>query len=456
MSRLGASILEALVLEHGREEVVRRLADPFWFQALGAVLGMDWHSSGITTSVMGALKAGLAENGPALGIWICGGRGRHSRKTPEELLRVGDRTGLDGEKLAGASRLTAKVDNCAVQDGFQIYQHSFVVTAAGEWAVVQQGMNPSLGLARRYHWLSSHVRSFVEEPHEAIVGEPGRGAVLNLTDRQASAARDLCQELAVERPEEVVSLLRRLRDRGPQLSFDEPAPPLDLPALEAAPRLTLPSHHAVRAADVDLRRLQAVLRTAAERDTNDFSDLLLVPGLGPRTVQALALTAEVVYGAPSRFRDPARFAFAHGGKDGHPHPVPLRVYDETLRTLRDALARTKLGRTDKLEAFRRLDARVRAAEQSPPGLAEEMGSGGPDLAAITANEWRRSPEWGGRTAAGPRLTRAASHGPARPAARGQGDLFGASGSIGSAGAAAPPGESTPPRGARPGSTEGPP
>ncbi len=395
MSRLSVAIVEAMLVEHGRAEVLRRLADPFWFQAFGAVMGMDWHSSGITTSVMGALKSGLSDRSHDLGIWVCGGRGRHSRRTPEELRAVGERTGLDGDRLASTSQLTAKVDNCAVQDGFQIYLHSFVLSADGDWAVIQQGMSADNGLARRYHWLSEHVQSFVQDPHEAIVGTPHDSDVLNLTDRRAELAREACGELAVVHSDEVLRVLRRLRESGPQLRLDDPEDrageplPGGLGSLSGAPHLRLPAHHEVRASDVQLRRLHGVLHTAADRDTRDFADLLQLPGMGPRAVQSLALVSEVVYGAPSRFQDPARFAFAHGGKDGHPHPVPLHVYDETLRTLRQALDRARLGRSDRLEAFRRLDARVRAAQ--------DQVRGGPSLEHIAEKERRRAPGYGGRT-----------------------------------------------------------
>jgi len=365
MTNLAGLIIEAIVEDAGPHHVLTRLSDPFWFQAFGAVLGMDWHSSGITTSVLGALKRSLADRQDALGLYVCGGRGRHSRKTPDELLAVANRTGLDGDELATTSRLVAKVDNNALSDGHQIYLHSFIVTQDGHWVVIQQGMAPDRGTARRYHWRSDLVTSFVEEPHEGIVG-PNQGVILNLTDRRAAAARQAMCDLTRQPPQDVTNELRRIR------------------------HLDLPAHHDIRVSDVLLNRLQATLVTAAQRPIEDLTDLLLVPGLGPRTVQALALVSEVVYGAPSRFDDPARFAFAHGGKDGHPHPVPLKVYDQSIATLRAALDRAVIGRTDKIEAFRRLDRQVRMVERS--GVID-----GPDLNEIMEHELLAAPGFGGRT-----------------------------------------------------------
>jgi hypothetical protein len=339
MARLGRVVVEALVLEYGRDEVLRRLADPFWFQSLGCVMGMDWHSSGITTSVIGALKRGLAPVAHELGIFVCGGRGRHSRATPAELAAVGARTGQDGDALARKSRLVAKVDSAAVQDGFDLYLHAFIVTADGAWTVVQQGMNAGRRQARRYHWLWERAGSFVEEPHAAIAGIP-QGTILNLTDRRAAGARTAEVALAIG-PAELVT--------------------------DALARLEMPAHHDVRAEDIDLRRLAGALQVAAERGPRDFPELLLTPGIGARTLFALALVAEVIHGAPSRFADPARFSLAHGGKDGHPFPVPLRVYDETLRVLRGAVDRARLGQDDRLAALRRLDDQARLAEAAAEG-----------------------------------------------------------------------------------------
>jgi uncharacterized protein len=334
MTKLGTAITETIVHDYGRSAFLSRLSDPFWFQAFGAVMGMDWHSSGITTSVMGALKRGLAPKANELGLYVCGGRGRFSRNTPNELRSIAERRGFDGEALVRTSRLTARVDNNAIADGFQIYLHSFVVTSDGEWAVVQQGLNTNNGLARRYHWHSASVRDFVAEPHTAIFGE-NQGTIMNLVDAHAGRAQSAMLEMAGERPEKTLAEARHLR---------------------------MPSHHEVHARDVDLKRLGAVLAIAYEKDLKDFADLLLVEKLGPRTLQSLALVAEVVHGAPSRFNDPARFSFAHGGKDGHPHPVPLKTYDESLNFLRSSLDAAKVGDRDKLDGFRCLERFVRTVE----------------------------------------------------------------------------------------------
>ena len=334
MTKLGTAITEIIILNYGTSAFLSRLSDPFWFQAFGAVMGMDWHSSGITTSVMGALKRGLAPKANELGLYICGGRGRFSRDTPNELRSIAERRGFDGEALVRTSRLTARVDNNAIADGFQIYVHSFVVTSDGEWAVVQQGLNDNNGMARRYHWHSASVRDFVAEPHTAIVGE-NQGSIMNLVDANAGRAQSAMLEMAHEHPDKTLIEARHLR---------------------------MPSHHAVHARDVDLKRLGAVLAIAYEKDLKNFADLLLVEKLGPRTLQSLALVAEVVHGAPSRFNDPARFSFAHGGKDGHPHPVPLKTYDESLNFLRSSLDAARVGDRDKLDGFRRLERFVRTVE----------------------------------------------------------------------------------------------
>jgi hypothetical protein len=370
MARLGRVLVEALVLEYGRDEVLRRLADPFWFQSLGCVMGMDWHSSGITTSVLGALKRGLAPVEAELGLHVCGGRGRHSRRTPDELRALGDKLSLDATGLVRASRLVAKVDSAAVQDGFDLYLHSFVVTDDGKWAVVQQGMNPGKRQARRYHWLWDRAGSFVDQPHAAIEGEPNPLPIVNLTDRAAEPARQATLSLAVSDPAGVVTQLGRV--------------------------LEMPGHHDVRADNLDRRRLGATLHVAAQQGPASFPELLLTPNIGQRTLFALALVAEVLHGTPSRFSDPARFAFAHGGKDGHPFPVPLTVYDETLRTLRRAVDSARLGQNDKLAALRKLDEQCRLAEAAADGkdlpIAPALA-----LSAVIAHERRVSPRLGGRT-----------------------------------------------------------
>ena len=335
MAKLGLAITEAIITEYGKAEVLRRLSDPFWFQSLGAVMGMDWHSSGITTSVMGALKNAVNPRAKELGIYICGGKGKFSRNTPEELVAIGERTGLDGHHLVRCSKLSAKVDNTALQDGFQLYTHNFIVSNEGQWTVVQQGMRAGSATARRYHWHSSSLLSFVEEPHTGICGV-NQGEILNMVAREALPARQAIMEMSRESPERMIAETQKL---------------------------VLPAHHDVRSKDIDLKRLGAVLWLAHEKKPAGFEDLLLLEGVGPRTLQSLALVSEVIYGSPSRFQDPARFSFAHGGKDGHPFPVPIQVYDETISTLQTAVYKAKLGQSEKQDALKKLHEMAQRAEK---------------------------------------------------------------------------------------------
>ena len=361
MTSLGTAITEAVVYDYGTSAFLSRLSDPFWFQALGAVMGMDWHSSGVTTSVMGALKRGLAPRANELGLYVCGGRGRFSRNTPAELRHIADRRGLDGEALVRTSRLTARVDNNAINDGFQIYLHSFVLAASGEWVVVQQGLNDQTGMARRYHWHSASVSDFVIAPHTGIVGE-NQGTIMNLVDAQAKPAQSSLLQIANEKPETTLAAARHLR---------------------------MPAHHDVRGSNIDLKRLGAVLAVAYDREFHDFAELLLLEKLGPRTLQSLALVAEVVHGTPTRFADPARFSFAHGGKDRHPFPVPLKTYDESVSFLRSALDTAKLGGKEKLEGLRRLERFVNTVEKTFEPRA--------DFDAVKAHEKGISPSLNGRS-----------------------------------------------------------
>ena len=400
MSKLGAVICEAIVIEYGRDELLRRLAHPFWFQSFGAVMGMDWHSSGITTSVIGALKRGLGPRAHELGLHVCGGRGRHSRNTPGELLAIGERTGLDGAALAKTSRLVAKVDSAAVQDGFDLYLHGFIVADDGKWVVVQQGMCGERKQARRYHWLSEGLTSFLDDPHAAVEG-PRRGNIVNLADRRAERSRQaqlgLLREIGAEGVAREWSRIVKpapIAPVGPQTDLFASSEPL--------PHLVMPDHHDVRASDVVARRLHGALAAAAENGPRDFTELLQQPGVGARTVFALAQVAEVLHGTPCRFTDPARFSFAHGGKDRHPFPVPTRVYDHTLATLKIAVRNAKLGCEEQLQALRRLDAQARALER---------GARGPSVEALIARELHHSHAYGGRSVFGWEPVPAASSAP---------------------------------------------
>lgn len=405
MMRLGTLIIEALVLKYGKKEVLIRLSDPLWFQSLGAVLGMDWHSSGITTSVMYALKRGLNRRAKELGIVVCGGRGKYSRRTPEELQILADMTGMDGNKLINCSKLAAKVDGTALQDGFQLYQHNFILSDQGDWTVVQQGMNVSEKKARRYHWSSEKLRSFVENPHTGVTGE-NQGLILNLTDINASSTRSKILSLTQENPDRIIREVKKMGgSESLQLELFDDAEKNKNPSsnqnnisnewqktqilIKNDRNLVMPSHHEIRAEDVDLKRLGAVLATAYESENTDFVSLLLTPGLGPRTLQSLTLVSEVIYGTPSRFTDPARFSFAHGGKDGHPFPVTTKIYDESIRILGESIEESKMGYSEKSECLYRLEKTARYVEENCEPEA--------DFDALIAHEREHSKEWGGRT-----------------------------------------------------------
>jgi len=364
MAKLGLAVVENIVLDYGRDEVLKRLSDPFWFQSLGAVMGMDWHSSGITTSVMGALKRTVNQHCRELGIYICGGKGKYSKETPNELLRIGESTGLDGDYLVKCSKLSAKVDNTAVQDGFQLYTHNFILSSSGQWAVIQQGMSDASSTARRYHWHSEALTTFVDDPHTSIYGR-NEGNILNLADHQAEGSRNGIMQIAGENPERM---------------------------LKEISKLVMPAHHDVKARDVDLKRLGAVLWLAHEKQPKDFEGLLQLQGLGPRTLQSLALVSEVIHGTPSRFKDPARFSFAHGGKDGHPFPVPVKVYDETIGVLQTAIYKARLGQAEKNDAIKRLH---KIAEQ-----AEKDFTPNANFDQVVEKERDNSWKYGGRTVFG--------------------------------------------------------
>jgi hypothetical protein len=364
MAKLGLAITESIIQEYGKNEVLRRLSDPFWFQSFGAVMGMDWHSSGITTSVMGALKRAINPHAKELGIYICGGKGSASRQTPAELLAVAEKNGLGGNELVRCSKLTAKVDNTAVQDGFQLYLHNFIVSDTGEWTVVQQGMNEGNKTARRYHWHSAGLNSFVNQPHSGICG-PNQGIILNMTAAGAGGAREGVVSLTREKPAEMMQEIQHL---------------------------IMPAHHDVRSKDIDLKRLGTLLWLAHDTQPKDFEELLLLEGVGPRTMQSLALVSEVIHGTPSRFKDPARFSFAHGGKDGHPFPVPLEVYDETISQLHHAVQNAKLDNSDKQTAIKKLHEIARNAEKD--FIPQD------NLEALIEKERDESWKYGGKTVFG--------------------------------------------------------
>jgi hypothetical protein len=364
MATLGFAITEAIITEYGTKDFLSRMSDPFWFQSFGAVMGMDWHSSGITTSVMGALKRAINPHSKELGIYICGGKGKFSKDAPEELIQVGEATGLNAHELVRCSKLSAKVDNTAVQDGFQLYIHNFIVSKEGDWTVVQQVMRGGDSMARRYHWHSEHVKSFVEEPHTAICGE-NQGEILNLTASEANATRTGIINITLQQPEKM---------------------------MQDVQQLIMPAHHDVRSQDVDLKRLGSVLWLVHDTHPKDFEDLLLMQGVGPRTMQSLALVSEVIHGTPSRFKDPARFSFAHGGKDGHPFPVPTKTYDEVISTLKTAVQKAKIDQPEKALALKKIhEIAVKAEKDFIPT---------DNLKAVIEKEIAESWKYGGKTVFG--------------------------------------------------------
>jgi hypothetical protein len=347
--------------------MLRRLSDPYWFQAFGCVLGFDWHSSGVTTTACGALKEATRGLDRDFGFYVAGGKGAVSRRTPHEIAAACERLSRDPAPLAQASRTAAKVDSAAVQDGYQLYHHAFFFTPKGGWCVVQQGLSDATRTARRYHWLSESVSSFIDEPHAAVCCD-SRGATLNLVASESAPARAASAELAGRAPEETLSALARL------------------------PNLVLPDHHDVRGADIDPRYLRKILLRTYERAPADFESLLGIEGVGAKTLRALALAAELIYGTRASTRDPARFSFAHGGKDGHPYPVDGATYDQTIEVLRAALRRARVDRSEKVQALKRLAAFAEQPAEAPAGAAQPEGSSFFNSSSTAASD-RRSISW---------------------------------------------------------------
>ncbi len=361
MARLAREITIIIVSDFGADEMLRKMSDPWWFQALGCVLGFDWHSSGVTTTVCGALKEGLSGLEQDLGLFIAGGKGRTSRRTPSEIEGFGPHISVDPAGLVYASRMSAKVDSAALQDGYQIYHHCFLFTRRGSWAVVQQGMNEASRYARRYHWLGEGVGDFVCEPHAAICSQ-GRGEVLNLVAAESGPARASITAVSTQQPlQSTLADLECLKSAGAA----------DLQRLKSAgAQLHLPARHQIYAADIHPDRLGKGLSVIYDRQPKGFEELLSLEHVGPQTVRALSLISELIYGAPASCRDPARFSFAHGGKDGIPFPVDRRTYDQSIELLARAIGRSKIDLGEKREAFQRLDGsfrRVDAGASAGPG-----------------------------------------------------------------------------------------
>lgn len=359
MTRLAREITAHVVADRGPDEMLRRLADPFWFQAFGCVLGFDWHSSGVTTTVTGALKEGIKGMEHELGFYAQGGKGLTSRKTPGEILKRCDELSLDAGPLVYASRMAAKVDSAAVQDGYQLYHHTFFFTRRGHWSVVQQGMSDETGTARRYHWLSESLHSFVNEPHEAICSDT-RVRTLNLVAAEHDSLRRASVELAAGPPDRVIDVVRKWGRDSWRLPFESDVTPDPL-------SLDMPARHALMLQDVDPRHLHTVLLSTYDRAPENFETLLGLQGVGARTLRALALVSEVIWGTPASTRDPARFAFAHGGKDGTPFPVDRETYDQTIDVLHHAMAKAHVDRSEKVDALNRLSRFAKATE---PGTGD--------------------------------------------------------------------------------------
>mgnify|MGYP001158056820 FL=1 len=361
MGMMGSAIIESVAQNYGKSEVLTRLSNPNWFQAFGAVTGMHWNSSGVTATLLGSLKRKINPMASELGIYILGGKGKYSYYAPNQIKRVSDHHGLKGDELVKSCHLTRRVDNNAVQDGYNLYQQYFIMSDEGDWTAISQGMNKSNRRARRYHWHSPSVRSFVNDPHKGITGERG-GKILNLADSRADFARTNIVELTKEKPKEVLDIYKGI---------------------------SLPNRHDVRESDVNMKRLGSVLNMAYEKGVDNFEDLLMLKGVGPRTIKSLALVSEVIHGDSSRFDDPARFAFAVGGKDGRPHPVDKESYDETIEILGDAVEKSKLGYNDKSKALKRLHKTTVKNENSfsPISFLDDWMD----------SEWKHSEKNGGMT-----------------------------------------------------------
>ena len=361
MGLMGSSIVESIVDNYGKSEVLTRMSDPNWFQALGAVMGMQWNSSGVTATVLGSLKRQINPKASDLGLYILGGKGKYGWSAPNQVERLADKHSLDGDELVKSCQLTRRVDNNAVQDGYNLYQQYFILSDEGEWTSITQGMNTSDRRARRYHWHSPSVRSFVDAPHTGIVGEKGE-PVLNLTDAKADMLRTNMVGLTKEKPTEV---------------------------LDAYRGIVMPNRHDVRESDVNMVRLGSVLNMAYNRDIDNFEDLVMMKGVGPRTLKSLAMVSEVVHGDASRFEDPARFSFAIGGKDGRPHPIDTKAMDETIDMLQNSVEKSKMGDKDKSRAIKRLHRACVDNEKgaSPISFLEDL----------IEYEWDHSEKNGGKT-----------------------------------------------------------
>jgi len=331
MKTLSREIIVSIVSNLGTEELLRKISDPLWFQAFGCILGFDWHSSGLTTTVCGAIKEGIKGLETELGLFVAGGKGKVSLRTPLEILEWREKIQIDANFLVYSSRMAAKVDTAGLQDGFQLYHHCFIFSSSGKWAVIQQGMNETTRYARRYHWIGEKVKNFVCEPHSAICSD-WKGKGLNMVAKESEKARLVCTQLSCDKPLKIIKELKKISN------------------------LKMPSSHSFSIEEVRPQRLEKILQAVYESCPRNFEQLLGIRGVGPKTVRALALISDLVYGVKPSFKDPATYSFAHGGKDGHPYPVDRKTYEETISVLHKALQEAKVGKSEKVKALKRLRA----------------------------------------------------------------------------------------------------
>ncbi len=330
MVKLSREIILLIIKEFGNEEVLKRISDPIWYQAFGCVLGFDWHSSGLTTTVNAAIKEALSSLEKDTGIFIAGGKGGKSRKTPMQIMDFADKFNVDSEKYIKISKLTAKVDSVAIQDGYQLYLHHIFFTKEGKWAVVQQGLNTENRYARRYHWYSDDVKDFVEEPHSGILGDKKENNVLNMVSRESKEARETVLNISKENPEEILKEVKIIE------------------------KITLPQRHTIIENDINKNNIKKIFLTTYEKNSKTFEDLLLIKGFGPKAMRSLVLLSEIIYKKQPSYKDPITYSFAHGGKDGIPYPVNKNLYDKNIDFLKEIVNSTKIENSEKAKMFKRL------------------------------------------------------------------------------------------------------
>lgn len=337
MVKLSGAISEVIIDEFGHTEFLKRISNPYWFQAFSCVLGFDWHSSGTTTTTLGALKESLKPE--YHGIYLTGGKGAKSRKTPEGIKHAGNLFNLKTsaiEEMVKSSKLSAKIDNSCIQDGYTLYQHNFFITEKGEWAIVQQGLNTENKYARRYHWLSSEVKDPLSNPHTGISCDIKTPETLNMADKESKKAQNISVDLINDNPEHLRSYFKRKNNQTLLTDF------------------TMPEHHPVLDIDLSDKEFE-VLKNAWEIQPENYEELILLQGIGPKKIRALALISDLVFGEPASWRDPVKYSFTHGGKDGFPYPVDREVYDNSIATIKDAIDEAKLKKDEKLKAIKRLE-----------------------------------------------------------------------------------------------------